>query len=225
MGSTGSIVFRATESYLNYIEASYLKEKRINTKADQYWRAIRTRAGIEPDYMVTVNATDMAQEAKNDFAAYSAGQLLSDKILYNIRRERRCELMAEGMRFFDLKRWRALDRAKTNPYIIEGMKLWGPMQNWYKNTDGTSKLIEAGTAGKTANVSKISESLYMRPYRINLASTNLVLEGYRWTPAHYLEPIAIQHFLITATNTSDLNSSVIYQNLGWPLTANSGATE
>ncbi|HRV90193.1 MAG TPA: RagB/SusD family nutrient uptake outer membrane protein [Prolixibacteraceae bacterium] len=225
MGSTGSIVFRATESYLNYIEASYLKEKRINTKADQYWRAIRTRAGIEPDYMVTVNATDMAQEAKNDFAAYSAGQLLSDKILYNIRRERRCELMAEGMRFFDLKRWRALDQLKTNPYIIEGMKLWGPMQNWYKNTDGTSKLIEAGTAGKTANVSKISESLYMRPYRINLASTNLVLEGYRWTPAHYLEPIAIQHFLITATNTSDLNSSVIYQNPGWPLTANSGATE
>ncbi len=225
MGSTGSIVFRAVEAYLNYIEASYLKNKSLDAKATQYWRAIRARAGIEPDYMVTINATDMTKEAQNDFAAYSSGQLLTDKTLYNIRRERRCELMAEGMRMFDLKRWRALDQLKTNPYIIEGFKLWGPMQDWYKNTNGTSKLIEAGTAGKTANVSKKSESLYLRPYRVNIAATNLVLNGYKWTPAHYLDPIAIQHFIITSTNTSDLTTSVIYQNPGWPLTANSGATE
>jgi hypothetical protein len=225
MGSTGSIVFRAAEAYLNYIEASYLKNKSLDAKADQYWRAIRTRAGVDPDYMITINNTDMSKEAKNDWAAYSGGQLLADKTLYNIRRERRCELMAEGMRMFDLKRWRALDQMKTTPYIIEGFKLWGPMQDWYKNTDGTSKLIEAGTPGKTANVSKKSESLYLLPYRVNIAPTNLVLNGYRWTPAHYLEPIAIQHFIITATNSSDLTTSVIYQNPGWSLTANSGAIE
>jgi len=99
------------------------------------------------------------------------------------------------------------------------------MQEWYKNTNGSSTLIESGTIGKTANVSKKSESPYLRPYRVNIAATNLVLNGYKWTPAHYLEPIAIQHFIITATNTSDLTTSVIYQNPGWPLTANSGATE
>lgn len=224
-GSIGSIVFRATEAYLNYIEASYLKTKSINAKADQYWKAIRSRAGISPDYNVTINATDLSKEAKNDWAVYSAGQLLSDKTLYNIRRERRCELMAEGMRMFDLKRWRALDQLKTTPYIIEGFKLWGPMAKWYNDTDGTSKLIEAETAGKTANVSKKSESLYLRPYRVNMTANNLVRDGYRWTAAHYLEPIAIQHFIITATSTSDLTTSVIYQNPGWPLTANSGATE
>ena len=225
MGSTGSIVFRAVEAYLNYIEASYLKEKTINSKANGYWRAIRERAGIEPDYMVTVNATDMNQEAKNDMAAYSAGQLLSDKILYNIRRERRLELMAEGMRYDDLKRWSALNQLKTTPYIVEGMKVWGPMQHWYKNTDGTSQLIEAGTPGKTANVSKQSESLYLRPYRINISDQNLVRDGYRWANAHYLEPIAIQHFLITATATGDPTSSVIYQNPGWPTEANTGALD
>ena len=40
--------------------------------------------------------------------------------------------------------------------------------------------------------------------------------------AHYLDPIAIQHFLITSEN-NNLESSPIYQNPGWPLTANEGA--
>lgn len=223
VGTTGSIVFRAVEAYLNYIEASYLKNGTIDAKADKYWRQIRERADVNSDYNITINATDIAQEAENDFAAYSAGNLLTDKTLYNIRRERRCELMAEGRRYFDLKRWRALDQLKTHPYTIEGFKLWGEIQNWYKNVNGSSLLVEAETSGKTANVSKRSESLYLRPYRINLTASNLVKDGYKWTSAHYLEPIAIQHFLITATNPSDLSTSVIYQNPGWPLEANSGA--
>lgn len=99
------------------------------------------------------------------------------------------------------------------------------MKDWFVDNQGNSRLIEAGTPGKTANVSKSSESAYLRPYRINLASSNLVLNGYRWTAAHYLDPIAIQHFIITAENTSDLSTSVIYQNPGWPLTANGGATD
>ncbi len=218
VGTTGSIIFRAVEAYLNYIEASYLKNGGIDAKADKYWRQIRERAGINPDYNVTINATDITQEAQNDFAAYSHGVLLSDKTLYNIRRERRCELMAEGMRYFDLKRWRALDQLESQPYIIEGFKLFGPMKNWYNG-----QLVEAGTPGKTANVSSSSESMYLRPYRINLSASNLVKDGYKWTAAHYLEPIAIQHFLITATDPSDLTTSVIYQNPGWPLVANSGA--
>ena len=35
-----------------------------------------------------------------------------DKTLYNIRRERRCEFIAEGMRKDDLLRWRSLDKMK-----------------------------------------------------------------------------------------------------------------
>lgn len=223
-GATGSIVFRAVEAYLNYIEASYLKNGSIDGKADQYWKAIRTRAGVDADYQKTIAATIMTEEAKNDFAAYSKGQLLQDATLYNIRRERRSELIAEGMRYFDLKRWRALDQLKANPYIIEGFKVWGPMKDWFKK-DGASTLIEAGTPGKTANVSKQSESPYLRPYRVNLSASNLVKDGYKWTAAHYLEPIAIQHLQLTATNTEDLSTSTIYQNPGWPTVANQGAIE
>lgn len=225
VGSTGAIVFRATEAYLNYIEASYLKLGTINGKASAYWSSIRERAGVNPDYMATADATDMTIEAKNDFAAYSGGTLLSDKILYNIRRERRSEFMAEGMRMDDLKRWASLDQLKTNPYIIEGFKLWGPMQEWYVDEDtNESLLVEPGTEG-TPNVSAQSDSEYLRPYRIVTGSTNLVRDGYKWAFAHYLSPIAIQHFIITTPDGSGSpQNSVIYQNPDWPLTANSGAT-
>ena len=107
--------------------------------------------------------------------------------------------------------------------MIEGFKVWGPMEEWYKSANGTSVLIPAETPGKTANVSKESESQYLRPYRINLTASNFVRDGYKWAFAHYLEPIAIQHFLITSTNSTDPSTSVIYQNPGWPMEANKGA--
>lgn len=216
----GSIIFRAAEAYLNYMEASYLLNGTIDGRADQYWRAIRERAGVNPDYMTTVNATNMQLEAENDFAAYSAGQILNDPVLYNIRRERRSELMAEGMRYTDLKRWRALDQLIDEPYHIEGFKLWGPMQEWYEG-----ELIRPEDPG-TPNVSSDSDSEYLLPYRRNLDSGNFVRDGYRWAKAHYLTPIAIQHFSITTQGeSSDLESSVIYQNPFWPLQGNAGAIE
>lgn len=218
----GSVVFRAAEAYLNYIEASYLLSGTLDNKAADYWIKLRERAGVDPDFMKTVNATNMIEESKMDMAAYTSGQLLSDKIMFNIRRERRLELISEGFRYADLKRWRALDQLATQPFMIEGIKIWGPMKNWYKNVEGNSTLIEPGTAGKTANVSLKSESDYLRPYRINNASSNLVLNGYRWNSAHYLSPIAINHFTITSADGT-VNSSVIYQNPGWPSVANEGA--
>src|SRR5690606_40618180 len=74
LGNTGSIVFRAAEAYLNYIEASYMKAGVIDGKAAQYWQALRTRAGLNPDFNVTINATNMTEEAKNDMAAYSRSE-------------------------------------------------------------------------------------------------------------------------------------------------------
>jgi hypothetical protein len=97
------------------------------------------------------------------------------------------------------------------------------MQDWYKDK-GVSTLIVPGTAGKTANVSSPQESQYLRPYRINLSANNLVLNGYSWTSAHYLSPIAISHLSITSTDGSPAGS-IIYQNPNWPLVANQGANQ
>ncbi|MFV0564879.1 MAG: RagB/SusD family nutrient uptake outer membrane protein [Flavobacteriaceae bacterium] len=211
-GYTGAIVFRATEAYLNYIEAYYERNGAINGTADQYWKAIRERARLSTDYLATIAATDMAIEALGDWGAYSAGQLITPT-LYNIRRERRNELMAEGLRNIDLKRWRAMDQLIGQPYHIEGFKLWGPMQNWY---DTGTLVYDSGSA----NVSAPTRSTYLRPYE--KTGNELVFDGYKWMMAHYLQPIAIQHFLITSVG-NDINSSPIYQNPDWPTNANEGA--
>ncbi len=207
---TGCIVFRATEAYLNYIEAVYEKTGSIDGDANQYWQQLRTRAGLPADYNVTVSATELSKEV--DWAKYS-GDNMVDATLYNIRRERRCEFIAEGMRMDDLKRWRSLD--KVNNYIIEGFKLWGPMQENYKNAEGKSVLRARPEADP--NVSPKSASLYLRPYQI-VEANNKFFNGYTWTQAYYLAPIAYEHFLLTSKD-GNVSSSVIYQNPDWPVEA------
>lgn len=220
LGYTGSIAFRATEAYLNYIEACYEKTGVIDNTASTYWKAIRSRAKVDTDFNKTIAATDMSQEAKYDWGAYSAGMLI-DPTLYNIRRERRCELMAEALRYMDLKRWRAMDQLIVNSYHIEGLKLWGPMSKWYDKADGGTLLVY-GLSNSAANVSDPTISKYLRPYEIS--SKSLVLNGYKWTMAHYLSPIAIQNFMITSGGNG-VSASPIYQNPGWPLIANQGPVD
>lgn len=208
--SMGSIAFRGVEAYLNYIEASYEKTGAIDATASAYWKQIRERAGVDSDFQKTIAATNMNMEAKNDWGAYSRNQLI-DATLYNIRRERRIEMLGEGFRLNDLRRWRAMDQMISTPYHVEGFKLWGPMQQWYD----ASKLTY--NVGDKSTVSDPAISNYLRIYEKN--PTNLAYNGYRWTMAHYLSPIAVQHFLLTST-TGSVEGSPIYQNPNWPTTAN-----
>lgn len=76
---------------------------------------MRKRAGVSENFQKTIDATDLSKE--NDLAVWSGSQMI-DKTLYNIRRERRCEFIAEGMRKDDLLRWRSLDKMKN--YQTEG---------------------------------------------------------------------------------------------------------
>ncbi|AZA80875.1 RagB/SusD family nutrient uptake outer membrane protein [Chryseobacterium lactis] len=205
---SGSLIFRASEAYLNYIEACYVKNQNLDGNASSYWQQLRKRSGLMADYNITINATDLSQE--NDWAKYSRGQLI-DKTLYNIRRERRNELIAEGMRWEDLKRWRALDQ--INNYQIEGFNLWSSMyKNYTKN--GVSRLRAEPDADP--NVSPKSNSIYLRPYQI-ISQNNNYYNGYNFAQAHYLKPIAYQHFLLASDG--DPAKSTIYQNPYWPIQA------
>ncbi len=214
---TAPVIFRAAEAYLIYIEASYELNGNINSKADEYWKAIRTRAGINPDYTVTIAATDMNMESQNDWGAYSHGELI-DPTLYNIRRERRCELIGEGQRYNDLIRWRAMDQ--LNGFQIEGCKIWGPMQNDY-----AAGILLADQADEKDNtISSPSLSNYIRPYQI-VQSNNNFYDGLFFTEAHYLNPIAVQHFLISSQDGETISTSPIYQNPGWPTIAGQSAND
>jgi hypothetical protein len=212
---TAPVIFRAAEAYLIYIEASYLKTKEIDSKADSYWKAIRTRAGVDPDYDKTIRATDMEKEYPYDWGAYSKGTLV-DATLYNIRRERRSELIGEGQRYNDLIRWRAMDQ--LNGFQIEGCKIWGPLKDRY----AAGQLIADQTDESKNTMSSQSLSNYIRPYQI-VGTNNDFYEGLFFCEAHYLEPIAAEHFLISASDGKTPSQSPIYQNAGWPTEGGAGA--
>lgn len=221
-GDEGIPVYRATEAYLNYIEASCIESggNSIDGTAERLWGDLRERAGLPRDYRVTVNATDLSRES--DFAVYSAGRQVSP-LLYNIRRERRCELAVEGFRMDDLRRWRALDQLEggSQKFWPEGINLWESDILEKCLSDGTVLgTLVVGDESSSANVSSYENTgKYLSPYRI-IRDNNLMYErGYEWCEAHYLTPIAIRHFRITSSTTTDLGTSTIYQNPGWPTEA------
>ncbi|BES59924.1 RagB/SusD family nutrient uptake outer membrane protein [Dysgonomonas capnocytophagoides] len=212
-GYTAAICYRATEALLNYMEASYVRKGTLDGTAREYWTIIRQRSHVSTDIDNTISKTVMAKEAENDWGAYSAGNLI-DATLYNIRRERRSELIAEGLRYMDLCRWRSMDQLMTTPYHIEGFHLWNtPMESWYNN------LIADGS--ENANTSSKDKSEYLRPFE--RYSAQAAYNGMTWKMAHYLQPIMIKQFQLTTTSGSDLSSSTIYQNPYWPLVADQPA--
>lgn len=207
----GCLLFRGVEAYLNYMEACYERNGRLDTKATKYWKAIRHRAGVSEDIDATIAATDLSQES--DWGKYSAGVLI-DATLFNIRRERRVELMSESTRMRDLKRWRALDQVKN--YQVEGFNLWGgELEKLYVDSKGVNLLIPSGTPGKQPNVSsKEASGNYLRTYQI-IKDNNLLYDGYTWPEVNYLEPISAINFVTTARDPNDVETSTIYQNPGW----------
>lgn len=224
-GYTALVCYRAAEALLNYMEAYYERHNTIeNGNVRKYWELLRTRAGIDANTIdQTIAATDMSEEAKYDWGAYSGGNLV-DPTLYNIRRERRCELMAESLRYMDLCRWRAMDQLINTPYIPEGMHLWNtPMEHWYDtvNAQGetVSTLVADGTSN--ANVSPQSTSEYLCPFQ--KTSNQIGYGGFTWNMAHYLYPIMVKQFLLTAPDGSTTGSSPIYQNPYWPIVADEPA--
>ena len=216
-GWTASITYRATEALLNYIEAEYMLTKDINAgKILEYWKIIREKAGFKGaaiDPMTTINATEMDKEVL-DWGAFTAGKLLEDRILFNIRRERRCELMAEGLRWFDLIRWRSLDQMITKRYHVEGIHLWNtPMAGWYNFTEKDYN----GSADAGVSAPTLSE--YLRPYQKNMQDGNLFKDGYTWRMAHYLQPMPIKQMMLTASDHASVDLSPLYQNPYWPTVA------
>ncbi len=222
-GYTASITFRATEALLNYIEAQYMLTGSLTSgRILDYWMIIREKAGFEGaaiNPQITITATDITKE-KLDWGAYTAGQLLADPVLYNIRRERRCELMAEGLRWMDLIRWRSLDQLKAENYHIEGFHLWGtPMEDWFNFTAADYN------GSSSAKVSSPELSQYLRPYQKNMGSGNLYRDGYTWHMAHYLQPMPITQFLLTSSDYTSVELSPLYQNPYWPTTSEQSAIQ
>ena len=219
---TAQIVFRGTEALLNYMEADYMLDNNLDATSQNYWRAIRTRAGVDTDFQKTINATNMNEEAKGDWGAYSQGALV-DPTLYNIRRERRCEFVGEGMRWDDLVRWCSMDQLINTPYIPEGVNFWTSMYQTAKWTEmHTEATYVEGPTDPDANISSREESVYVRPYRITSGSE--VFDGYTWMNAHYNSPLPIREIQLLSPD-ENVDTSVLYQTWGWPTQSSMPAEE
>ncbi len=217
--TTGCILFRGVEAYLNYLEAYYEKNGKVDGKAATYWKAVRERAGVDPDFNKTYAATDMSKET--DWAKQSGGQDV-DPMLLNIRRERRCEFIGESMRWNDLVRWRAMDHLLTEKFIPEGCNYWTSMyQTANKNAAGA--VIEFKHTGESgSNISSPELSKYIRPF--GKMKDNPVYNGYTFAKAHYLSPVPIREIELLSPDEK-VDTSVLYQNPYWPTTIDGVAIE
>ena len=227
MGTDGFVEARGAEAFLIYIEASYLKNNTIDATADAYWKAIRTRAGVDPDYNKTIAATDLSKEP--DWAKYSGSELV-DKTLYNIRRERRCEFIGEGFRWDDLIRWRAFDGllegGEFHGYLPQGVNFWTSMYqhpSYVDHTTGKSLLKEQAPGVGDANISSRTFSKYVHPYN-TVEENNKLWDGLKWQKAHYLAPLGVRDLTITSPDDK-VETALTYQNPYWPTTAAEAAIE
>ncbi len=89
-------IFRMGEVLANYAEAAYELDRFNQAIADQTVNKLRERGGVAPLNVASISA-DPTRDA------------MIAPLLWEIRRERTVELIGEGFRLDDLRRWKKLD--------------------------------------------------------------------------------------------------------------------
>ena len=178
------MVYRYAEVLLNYAEAMYELDQMNQDVLDKTINVIRDRVGM-PHLTMSVGFTDPNWPNYG----YEVAPLLQE-----IRRERRIELVAEGFRYDDIIRWKAV-KLFENPKTVLGMRV----------TDKVISLYQEGTFGgdKGRALVEYEGKTYIRPY-----SKDLNDAGRKWSAddKRFLNPISKNVILINPNIT---------QNPGW----------
>ena len=178
------MVYRYAEVLLNYAEAMYELGQMSQDVLDKTINVIRDRVGM-PHLTMSVGFTDPNWPNYG----YEVAPLLQE-----IRRERRIELVAEGFRYDDIIRWKAV-KLFENPKTVLGMRV----------TDKVISLYQEGTFGgdKGRALVEYEGKTYIRPY-----SKDLNDAGRKWSAddKRFLNPISKNVMLINPNIT---------QNPGW----------
>lgn len=120
--TTDYALFRIEEVWLNYAEAMFELNLFSQPVADQSINRLRPRAGLPNMVLANINSSF---DPKRDPTV--------DPVLWEIRRERRVELMGDGFRLNDLKRW------KKGTYVNKQQ-----LGVWVNNADYGNKLTISG---------------------------------------------------------------------------------
>lgn len=172
-----AFIFRYAEVLLNYAELKYeINNALSQNDLDRSINLLRERVGmphLTPSVAADPNAVDY-------------GYAITP-MLYEIRRERRVELMGEGFRFNDIKRWKAgklIEGIRT----VRGMKLTADLKKKY--TYDVSKIATDGQA-------------------LVIVNTNYA-NGRKWDNKYYYNPIPLNQISLTASKPG-----AYVQNPGW----------
>lgn len=153
-------IFRYAEVLLNYAEAKYeLTGSLTIAELDKSINLIRDRVGMP--HLTTTPDTDPN--------AVDYGYPVAS-LLYEIRRERRIELVGEGFRFNDIIRWKAgklIEGVKT----IRGMKLTDELRSQYADPSSLNNIA-------------VDDNYYIIVYP-SIATTR------KWNDKSYLYPLPI----------------------------------
>ncbi|MDL2256479.1 RagB/SusD family nutrient uptake outer membrane protein [Parabacteroides sp. OttesenSCG-928-K15] len=176
-------VYRYAEVLLNYAEAKYELGQCTQEVLDQTINLLRDR--VEMPHL-TVNPVA-------DKAAVNYGYDVTP-LLYEIRRERRVELAAEGFRYDDIIRWKAT-KLFENPKTVLGIRV----------TDAVIALYQDGTFGGTngRQLATYDGKQYVRPYAKDL---NDASRAWKANDRRFLSPLPLDELLLNPN---------LKQNPGW----------
>jgi hypothetical protein len=148
VSETDQIVVRYGEALLNYAEAKAILGTLTQSDIDKTINILRGRVGMVPMNMADVNAWGVNYTERNGFMP-SAPNVLNE-----IRRERRVELMGEGFRRDDIKRWALYDK------VFNGYKPVGAyFQEIFDYWNNSDTLMKAGLSQGDINGKRLVEGV------------------------------------------------------------------
>lgn len=203
--TTDAPIYSYSEVLLNYAEACAELEdlgagSMTQTDLDRSVNELRLKHGKLPKFtyagkgVVSVNGTTITADPKNKTGI--------SNMLWELRRERRSELMCDGFRYFDLMRWKLgslLDFTK-NPECCLGASL-NAIKAFYEATKDEELYKDKKYSDIIAGNFWSSDNKYLSAF--NQAKNNRVFDESK----HYLEPIP--------STQITLNPNLLPQNPGW----------
>ncbi len=158
--TTDAPLFRLGEILLNYAEAMYELGLFDQSIADKTINKLRKRAHVA-DMVLTDITTDFDPDRDQDV----------NPLLWEIRRERRVELMGEGTRLDDLRRWKKghyVNKQPTGVYLKDASEFNVKVMNGPSNNEGYVYYFEKPIGWL--------EHYYLNPIPLNQLALNPALE-------------------------------------------------
>lgn len=137
-GECDDLIIRYEEGLLNFAEAKAILGELTQTDLDNSINYIRARVGMPNMVLSDINGWDVEYTTQNGFDP-SAPNIINE-----IRRERRVELILEGFRLDDIKRWALLEE------VFNGVKPQGAhAQEFLDYWNDAEKVLADGFKWKT----------------------------------------------------------------------------